>query len=399
MNICWRKLLLCIIAVHAFFAAWVVLSEKPPLPSTGDMSTMTVPLGQEPNGESMKTWADRVRLMGRVDKLFLTCFVASTTFYHGSRQVSTRWIELLIHSATNAADGAVVVAFVDPVTAATLAERRWNPRLHVIELRNRSDMRYSKWETMEYETPPWAEGIPNAANAYRFDVYRQWLQQLVELHGTLRTWIALVDATDVGIQRDPFDPSGGCIGKCRNYTHGCVVFTLEHSRKKLLTEVYNRRWLECYRRDSREHEDVVGLWSAMHSRPISCAGVTLGDVKGIMWYVNEQIRQQRKPSISTCARDQLHAAADQATHNVILYSNQRLQNNVDLKNRVAVVVVDHERDACVFHGNWGRLRLRGNGAAAVAVNVRGESYAIVHQFTSNRHPALQKAIESRFGTR
>jgi hypothetical protein len=65
--------------------------------------------------------------------------------------------------------------------------------------------------------------------------------------------------------------------------------------------------------------------------------------------------------------------------------------------------------ACTFHGTYGRLRLNGAGDAVVRrpkrrsrgggtedAALEGRRYAIVHQYTSDRHPALMEAIAKRY---
>ena len=177
---------------------------------------------------------------------------------------------------------------------------------------------------------------------------------------------------------------------------------------------------------------------AVHA-PISCAGVTLGTKGAILAYLGDQLEELQKPALVDCAANEIKAALDQATHNVLLFQRrERFQGKrppgvaaidaagVPVPKRTlaeggavdSVRITRHEDDHCVFHGNFGKLKLMKRDAAAplpsseelpslqqqydgadsVAVNAHNMPYLIVHQYSSDRHPRLMKILKARYLT-
>ncbi len=218
---------------------------------------------------------------------------------------------------------------------------------------------------------------------------------------------------------------------------------------------------------------------------VSCAGVSMGSIFGVLAYTTAQLREIALPRLERCAVESVRAALDQATHNYLmlrsawadtpqvagvvvasdawaagirrvrevvlaagasnasadaLLSGKRGQPLVVAalplpqtassalsksplgSARVVSLSLDdkatRERGgrlrwgsggdvggaACVFHGNFERLRLRRHGAAvgtddvdgALVVNEAGQPFAVVHQYTSNRHPPVMRAARRRY---
>eukprot|EP00744_Colponema_vietnamica_P013909 GILI01019501.1.p1 GENE.GILI01019501.1~~GILI01019501.1.p1 ORF type:complete len:316 (-),score=48.56 GILI01019501.1:121-984(-) len=283
--------------------------------------------------------------------------------------------------------------------------------------------------------------------------------------------MAVVDATDVAFQRNPFqsNATGGCFGhpaaRAASSKHGLrvplVIGTLENSKMTFKKEKYNRRWMSCF----DNGKDLNRLAKA--HRPIACAGVTLGNGAGMYTYFTAQLLQIVRPPLVQCALSVISAALDQATHNYLLHSMSppgeitdrdikllgssseallaaknnggvgdddaaRLlkslshfpappkgetlsisdpENPVPLVTKpalpVSVVLANHERDHCTFHGNFGQLRTfsvdssevgegTSEGTTVLAVNPDGQVYDIVHQYSSDRHPILMEALSKRY---
>lgn len=254
---------------------------------------------------------------------------------------------------------------------------------------------------------PWVAGIPNGANNFRFALFRDWLQQ----HESRTRLVMLSDVTDVAFQSDPFaSPACACRTPWCAEGKSFVTFTLESAKKVFANEKYNKRWLKCYGEDVYQH---------MKWRRISCAGVTLGNARGVLLYTTLQLEQIQNPALVSCAMNVIHAALDQATHNYVLFTAYRNANASSaqavpgpndgilsvLRTVGAEGAVESEEvqfvmagNDCVFHGNYGEFALRGNlvfSPAAFFTNGvdRSVPYPIVHQYTSDRHPAIMKAME------
>jgi hypothetical protein len=193
----------------------------------------------------------------------------------------------------------------------------------------------------------------------------------------------MADNTDVAFQGNPFEDTSDCsrlLKRNDSTTAAVVVFTLENSAKNFRNEKYNRRWMECY-------PPVVLRRLSSIKAAISCAGVTLANGRGAVGYLTAQLQEITDPGRVTCAVNVVRAALDQATHNFILHREK--------EERFQRVVSHHEEDACAFHGNFGKLLL-GGPRNDLVVNPRGDAYAIVHQYTSDRHPRVMELMHNRY---
>ena len=410
-----------------------------------------------PSGHSSAASSSVTAALG-AENIVLTAFVATAQpFYHGRDVPSLDWVGAFILSlfavAPQDSSSTILVFFVDNVTLGHL--RRWGTgRLRNLEARrvlNFVVVRFPRSKANgrcsdegdqasngmvedeevcpEYLAEPWASNVNNAANSYRFALYRDWIAAWRDVHlrrgdgegdvwaTMLRTKVLISDNTDVLFQRDPFKTQSCFPPHWDNAP--TVVFTGE--TKTFRNEKYNRRWFSCY---GQQILDRV----AQRRSVVSCAGVTLGNAVGIMRYAAAQVRQLRRPDLVECSGRVIHAALDQATHNFLLHrqiaeswlsaDSISAAATHDLKLNLPEDAADAlperrpssrvpgefvrfivgERDACVFHGNFGSLRLstNSNTRIPVAVNAHDEVYALVHQYTSNRHPAVMKAVRERF---
>lgn len=344
-----------------------------------------------------------------------------------------------------------------------------------------------------------SEGIPNAANNFRFGVYQLWLRAWrslalqqsrrrvaksrerrrddKEVEGEEAAEVAaartrlrmgrfmLSDSTDVVFQQNPFDPAH-CFPQDRSaevapdllanpsssqeenvWVPSAIVnesrrvyFTLEASSKTFRNEKYNRRWISCY--PKHVLREMHQKW-----RPVSCAGVTFGSALGLITYTTKQLVELQKPTIVQCSKDVIRAALDQGTHNFLLHealsareraasssssggegnNGGRGTDGGDTKKDHApprredaesweVHALHHEQNPCTFHGNFGTLRVakkrasevgveqqrhghgkgKNEGEAEYVVNSKGAVYAVIHQYTSNRHPEVMAWMRRRY---
>jgi hypothetical protein len=182
---------------------------------------------------------------------------------------------------------------------------------------------------------------------------------------------------------------------------------------------------------------------------ISCAGVSLGSFFGVLTYLSLQLGQISKPSLTECAISGVKAALDQATHNFLMYqgvfSSQQDSSSIwsrtfqgidDQKNLIVAAVPhfhqrttkpfeqgnywnlfsnknknsdstkDHHHEFvewdsnsdCVFHGNFAKLKINSQNKKVVVASGKNNDneYAIVHQYTSDRHPKVMSAAREKY---
>ena len=326
----------------------------------------------------------------------------------------------------------------------------------------------------KYLDEEWVTGVPNGANNFRFALYQDWLSGKMHHEDSVtsipsvvsfikrqgadigRMKVLISDSTDVAFQANPFisydlsgnnvdtihdgidkstsKPSRGCFSPNAGPKQHSITFTLETASKNFKNEKYNRKWMSCY---DTEGSNMLKKMEAVHA-PISCAGVTLGTSRGILAYLGDQLTELYKPALIECASATIKATLDQATHNVLLFQRrQRFQGmsppgvagRVDeagapvAKRKLAeggvvdaVRIARHEDDHCVFHGNFGKLKMverdstvplpspphgglprqQYDGYDMVAVNAHNVPYLIVHQYSSDRHPRLMKVLRARY---
>jgi hypothetical protein len=230
-----------------------------------------------------------------------------------------------------------------------------------------------------------------------------------------------------------------------------VTFTLEDASKTFHNEKYNRRWLGCYGKEPLRSMD-------MQRQRVSCAGVTAGNGEGVLRYCRAQIAELTRPDLMDCAANVIRATLDQATHNVILHrwfrwaaeayrreTGEALSlrhrgemlklnrwvltkehQNVPQDRRFFAIFtssadadMDNTSDShwipCTFHGNFGKphfapspstdgvVRPTDDDGLATIGTVGGGGggganlwFSMVHQYTSNRIPAMMERMQRRY---
>jgi hypothetical protein len=332
----------------------------------------------------------------------LTCYYYTPQFYKTRAWAAPVWILAFLRSAYQfrlSRDGTPmrVMVFADPNTTAAL-------RLQVQreEWVTAGVSEFLTFVEVSTEThgallaQDWASEIRNGANNFRFQLYHDWLQLRQE---SVR-FVVMSDVTDVAFQANPFDACN--LHASSTEARPVVLFTLEHRKANFKREVYNRRWMQCF------GSSVLG-GLARARQPISCAGVTLANVAGALIYTHEQVQLIKTPKLVVCARDVVGAALDQATHNFLLSSWMGVTDGSEHQVRFSPGAVDVrfsetggiQQSAsykpemhCAFHGNYGAASV--TVANGIALGEDRQPYGIVHQYTSNRVPALQAAIGKRY---
>ncbi|ORC87382.1 uncharacterized protein TM35_000221810 [Trypanosoma theileri] len=344
-------------------------------------------------------------------------FNASSKFYKHRETPSVEWVLVFISSLRTvtylrAEDPSVpvefrntkLIFFIDAITFLSLWQeesiRKWSIEgfLHWIivshsansfirkDTNNIPEVVYEVW-TPEFLKKKWASKIRNGANNFRFALYYEWLQrysrfQEERLHGNFSSMMhnslfVICDSSDVVFQRDPFAQDGGCFPL---ESEPFVVFTLESMKKSFGNEKYNRRWMSCYGNS---------VLSRLGKAEISCAGVILGNAMGILRYLISLLQEIENPHLLKCSMS-LNVALDQANHNYILHIKHENYSYKKLK-------YPQEKKNCVFHGNYGDLAL--NEENSVVIPRTNLTYAIVHQYTSGRHPRIMKHMRALYGSK
>ena len=296
-------------------------------------------------------------------KVILSCLFVTPQFYRSSRKMpSLDWVVVFLNSAFFHIRGANVVLFVDEGTKASLLALSDVKRLVSTEFLNLTVVpdRYLSYE--------FSVNISNAANNFRFLLFKHWMEQR-KAQGQSPAFVMISDVTDVYFQSDPF-ASLEAFGN-----PDTVAFTLEDALKHLGNEKYNIRWLSCYGADTLR---------AVKGKPISCAGATLGRFHGMLRYTSLQVEELSRPNLIECSRKKIMAALDQATHNY----NLHIRGPMDLPGLMQTTEI-------VFHGNFGKPVW--DAARKNVLNRKGEPYPVVHQYTSNRHPAIMEVARKLWG--
>lgn len=142
---------------------------------------------------------------------------------------------------------------------------------------------------------------------YRYILYRDYLVKYVENKMNENEFnIMLTDTRDVVFQKDPFDFD----------INNSLCCFLEDKSKSINSCPYNSGWIN----DIFGHNGLNEIGSNM----ISCAGVTIGDYKSIIIYLETMIDYINKMGKKNCV--------DQGIHNYIIYHRENiLRNKVNLK--------------------------------------------------------------------
>ncbi len=127
----------------------------------------------------------------------------------------------------------------------------------------------------------------------RFFLYYRYLRS----QGPAYENVMLTDVRDVIFQDDPFDFEIGAAVHC----------FLEDGRTTIATEPYNHKWLRTAFGD--------GVADELGSRPIACAGVTIGPTELVVGYLRVMVDYLLRLRQQT-------VGLDQAVHNYVLHSER-----------------------------------------------------------------------------
>jgi hypothetical protein len=180
--------------------------------------------------------------------------------------------------------------------------------------------------------------------------YAWYLERLSRTQASYRR-VMLTDVRDVVFLGDPFSVVGGAES---------VRFFLESENVTIADSAYNRSWLLTAYGEA--------MLEKLGDRPISCSGVTVGSVDGVLAYLTVMVDE--------LARLPRHIRGiDQGVHNVVVHEGlvpgARLVPNLE----GAVLTVGKMSAAY----------------AAQALAVRHGSVKVVHQY--DRHPELARVVE------
>ncbi|KEG08762.1 hypothetical protein DQ04_06491030 [Trypanosoma grayi] len=427
MNIVWyRRIWFITLSLLLVVGLICILSSECDLHMEGDhLRVHTRPHGigitslDQTDQKSFSSLSEKNVYDGYTYVLSTYYFNASSGFYKHRQAPSTEWLVVFISSLRavarkRVADSAVppslrstkLVFFTDALTFSVL----WRD-VHII--RTWSNEGFLHWIIVcppdgnttasgvaipgdvpadvaqiwspEFLNEKWASGVRNGANNFRFALYYKWLQQYLRFHeysshGDLHmasesSRFVICDSSDVAFQRDPFLPGGGCFPQ---EPDPYVVFTLESRKKNFRNEKYNRRWMLCY---------GEGVLKLIGKGEIACAGVILGNGMGMLRYLASLLQEIQDPHLVECSLS-LEAALDQANHNYLLHVKHDYPSYKKIKS-------SHESSYCAFHGNYGKAVLNvENSVVAPGTNF---SYAIVHQYTADRHPLVMKQMKKLYG--
>jgi len=166
--------------------------------------------------------------------------------------------------------------------------------------------------------------------------------------------VMLTDVRDVVFLGDPF---GFDVG-------GTANFFLEDDGRTLDSQTNNRGWIVgAYGRDA---------FQAIHDRPISCAGVTIGTADSVLAYLEATTAE-----LVLLARQ--FRGIDQGIHNYVVHTD-----------RVRGRLVPNSEGPVLTVG------IMDGAAAADLLRRRAAEIRVVHQY--DRHPEVTKAIEERRAT-
>jgi hypothetical protein len=190
----------------------------------------------------------------------------------------------------------------------------------------------------------------------RFVQYLDFLRNRSDLYQK----VMLTDVRDVYFQTDPFE----------RIPDSELWMFQEEGPETLGSDARNRRWIEA----------TFGrkVLRRIASRPIICAGVTIGGVRNILGYL-----EVMEPEL--LSRSPVYLP-DQGIHNALAYTGafDHLRP-VIVKNGTGPVVTVGRMSEAQFQ--WGR-----NGAL---VDAAGVPFSVVHQF--DRHPSLRSAFADLVG--
>lgn len=342
--------------------------------------------------------------LARARRVVLSCFFKAANFYRSGRVVpSWDWVAVFLLSLHEFRDDphapgrlTRAVLWLDAESAASLRAHVHVGRLLLRDPDFLTLIVISNETHAELLAERWASKISNGANNFRFALYRDWLIQNAQNVDE----VMISDVTDVAFQRNPWR---SCMPRQARDRRKAVVFTYESEKLTFAKEKYNRRWMSCF------GDAVVNSLAKRRAR-VSCAGVTFGGIDGMIAYTSRQVELIARPDLVDCAVVRIGAALDQATHNYMLhndaanFSGRPVTSVVArpqpvLEARFAAYFSAMEgAEACTWHGSFGKLTLgeTHEGSREVVVGAGARSFAVVHQYTSNRHPRLMAVLQTRY---
>lgn len=174
----------------------------------------------------------------------------------------------------------------------------------------------------------------------RYVLYRAYLLE----YGHCFSHVLLSDARDVAFQKDPFD---------FDIKDGITTF-LEDKSETIKSNFYNSQWI----RDGFGEQ----VLEEIGDNYISCSGVTYGDPKSLIHYIDEML-----PLI-----DKLHGknCRDQGIHNYLIYTNKlpNIRLIADDEGPVSTISVAKKPDKIMLDKN------------RRVVNISNEVINVVHQY-------------------
>ena len=251
----------------------------------------------------------------------------------------------------------------------------------------------------------------------RYSSYQAQLQRLLA-HGTSPAHVALVDASDVVFQADPFSRMRRAEANGAPTMPPTVYFTEESRDYTLGQQASNALWVRELFGDAmlQRHE----------ASPVLCSGFTMGHVQPILGYlaamVDEGTRLRASGKVDAMRQRHGHDRSrgfDQGIHNVLAREGWlgsggggQSSNGSGVSGAVAAASLKL-LDGPVLHGNGARagrhfvysrgvlhqLRLeRGRGRLHEEA-AHGEAFAVVHQYGKMRPKYLQAKLRFRLTCR
>jgi len=193
-------------------------------------------------------------------------------------------------------------------------------------------------------------GFVSNVDVARYFWYRRYLAPRVHRY----RYVMLTDVRDVVFLASPFS---------FDIAEDVCVF-LENGKLRLRDQTNNRGWLiGAY--GQAGYEEIA-------DRPISCSGITIGDARAVLEYLERMVDE-----LARLPRQ--FRGMDQGVHNYLLH-NGRIPRARVVSNEAGPVLT---------------IGTMPEGEAAAALRARGRELTIVHQY--DRHPPLVPELASLAG--
>lgn len=169
--------------------------------------------------------------------------------------------------------------------------------------------------------------------------------------------IMLTDTRDVVFQKDPFDFD----------INNSLCCFLEDKSQSINSCPYNSGWIK----------DIFGnnMLDEIGSNMISCAGVTIGDYKSIIIYLETMIDCINRIGKKNCV--------DQGIHNYIIYQKENRENN--LRNKINLRLFETGKGPVFTMGYVKEKDIIFNNDGFI-INNDGSIANVLHQY--DRHPGI-----------